>query len=391
MKFKLQLTLIIVALAVLIGAAAGCGTTPKDTQPIINSFITTPAGINAGERTVLSWDVFGATEINIQPGIGKVGPSGTLLLTPPDTITYTLTATNSAGSTASSATVTVTPVIAGKPDLVVTDMWLIGSLVNYKIANLGDADSKGSEAYFYINDLKLSDDWVEPLAVGEERSTSFSNFNWNFAGIIPVIEDPAKRMVEFNVKACVDAENEIEESNEGNNCLIEIWGPPFTYNFAEKAHLAEWRNADGKLLWPVMGNSGSVYLPPGDIVIICPPKASNAWIQARFADFYSANFWSPTNIRELQIPLNAKFVTTLSLMGGNPTDSVSFAMGYLDEAGSLVLFPKTDVSKGEAARVYELDLSELAGEKTELFFRIQANGGPIEGCLKLEKPMIVQY
>ena len=129
MKYKLQLALIAIALAALIGSSAGCVTivreepapTAEEMPPVINSFTTTPAGINAGERTTLSWDVSGATEINIQPGIGKVGPSGTLMLTPADTITYTLTATNQAGSTTGSVTVTVTPVVVtAKPDLVKT-------------------------------------------------------------------------------------------------------------------------------------------------------------------------------------------------------------------------------------------------------------------------------
>ncbi|MFC2050075.1 CARDB domain-containing protein [Chloroflexota bacterium] len=391
MKFKLRLTLITIALAVLIGSAAGCGTTLKDAPPIINSFTTTPAGISTGERTTLSWDVSGATKINIQPGIGTVGPSGTLLLTPPDTISYTLTATNQAGSTTGSATVTVTPVVVtGKPDLVITDMWLTGSAVNYKIANLGDADAKSSQSYFYINDLKQSNDLVEPLAAGEERTTSFGNFNWNFLGVIPISGDPTKVLADFNVKACTDAENDIEESAEGNNCLVEIWGPQFMYNFADSAHMAEWRNENGKLIWPVVGDSGSVYLPPGDIMIICPPKVSNGWIQAKFGDFYAANFWTPLSSREIEIPQKAKFTAMVSLMAGTPTDSASIAFGYLDTAGSLVLSPKMDVSSGEAPRVYEVDLSDLAGKKTEFFIRVEAKGGPIKGCVKWEKPRITQ-
>jgi hypothetical protein len=391
MKFKLQLTLIIVALAVLIGSAAGCGTTPQDTQPIINSFTTTPAGINAGERTTLSWDVSDATEINIQPGIGKVGPSSTLMLTPADTTTYTLTATNQAGSTTGSVTVTVTPVVVtAKPDLVITDIWLTGSAVNYKIANRGDADADLSQSHLYINDLLFSNDLVEPLAAGEERTTSFANVNWNFIGFDPIAADWTKILLEFYIKACADAENSIEESSEGNNCLDEAWGPGFTYNFADNAPMAEWRNEAGKLQWPLAGDSGTVYLPVGDILIICPPKASNGWIQAKFADFYSPNFAAPVTSRELAVPHKAKFTAVVSLMKGTPTDSLRVALGYLDTDGSLVWFPKMDISSGEAPRVYEIDLKDLGGKKTEFFLRVEAKGGPVEGCVKLEKPKIVQ-
>jgi hypothetical protein len=394
MKFKLQLTLIAIALAALIGSAAGCGTTPQeDTQPIINSFTITPADISAGERTTLSWDVSGATGITIEPDIGNVGSSGTLTLTPPDTITYTLTATNQAGNTTGSVTITVTPVVVtAKPDLVITDIWLTGSTVNYKIANVGDADAELSQSHFYINDLLFSDDLVEPLAAGEEIITSFANVDWNFAGVIPTVSGPpTDTLVEFYVRACADAENNIGESSEGNNCLDETWGPGFTYNFADNAPMAEWRTEDGKLQWPVAGNSGYVNnLLAGDILIICPPKASNGWIQGRFATFYSANFAAPYTGREMEVPHKAKFTAMVSVNGGNPTDSLSFALGYLDTAGSLVLFPKMDISSGQAARAYEIDLSNLAGKKTEFFLRVEAKGGPVEGCVKLEKPKIVQ-
>jgi len=393
MKFKLQWTLIIISLAVLIGSTAGCGTTIENMPPIINSFTTSPANVSTGQQTILSWDVSGATEINIQPGIGDVDSSGTLQLTPPVTITYTLTATNQAGSSITgSATVTVTPVVSGKSDLVITDMWLTGSAVNYKIANRGDADSKPSHTYFYINDLMQSSDWVEPLAAGNERITSFGNFNWNFFGVTPIVGATAEQLTEFNVKACVDAESEIEESVEDNNCLIEIWGPPFTYNFAANAHMAEWRNEAGKLQWPIAGDSGTVYLPAGDIImIICPPKVSNGWIQAKFGNFSAPNFWSPVNIREIEIPQNAKFTAMVSIMGGDPTDSARVAFGYLDAAGSLVLFPKMDINSGEAPRAYEIDLGDMAGKKTEFFIRVEAKGGPIKGCVKWQEPKIAQY
>jgi hypothetical protein len=392
MKYKLQLALIAIALAVLIGSTAGCVTivrekpapSAEEMPPVINSFTTTPADISAGQRTTLSWDVSGATGITIEPSIGNVGSSGTLLLTPPATTTYTLTATNQAGSTTGSATVTVMAVIAGKPDLVITDLWLTGGAVNYKIANRGDADAKPSQSYFYLNDLKQSSDWVDSLAAGEEITTSFSNFNWNFPGAAEAT------IATFNVKACADAGNDIEESAESNNCLAKIWGQTFTYDFTENAHMAEWRSGAGELKWPVVsGDSGSVSAA-GSTLIMCPQKVSNGWIQGRFADYYTPYLGAPMNSREIEIPYGARFTARVGLTGDTPTDVVRVAFGYLDVTGSVVLFPKMEIYSGEASRAYEVDLSDMAGKKTEFILWVEAKDGPVEGCAKWTEPKIVQ-
>ncbi|MFC2051068.1 CARDB domain-containing protein, partial [Chloroflexota bacterium] len=379
----------------LIGSTAGCVTivkkkpapTAEEMPPIINSFTTTPADISAGQRTTLSWDVSGATEINIQPGISTVGPSGTLLLTPAASITYTLTATNQSGSTAASATVTVTPAVTGEPDLVITDIWLTGSVVNYKIANRGDADAKPSQSYFYINNLKQSSDWVDALAAGEEITTSFGNFNWNLSGVAGA---PAPQLAQFNVKACADAGNDIEESVEDNNCLAKIWGQTFTYDFADNAHMAEWRSGAGELKWPIVGGNSGSASAANEMLMMCPQKVSNGWIQGRFADYYTLQLGSKISSRDIEIPQSARFTARVGLTGDTATDSVRVAFGYLDATGSVVLFPKMDISSGEASRVYEVDLSDMAGKKTEFILWVEAKDGPVEGCVKWVEPKIVQ-
>lgn len=82
------------------------GTTPPP-LPVINSFTASPETINQGEQTTLSWDVSGATTIDLQPDVGAVGAAGSVQLSPASSITYTLTATNEAGWVLSQITVTV--------------------------------------------------------------------------------------------------------------------------------------------------------------------------------------------------------------------------------------------------------------------------------------------
>ncbi|MBM3154287.1 MAG: hypothetical protein FJ008_03035 [Chloroflexi bacterium] len=75
--------------------------------PSIEFFNSTPSSMAPGNTATLGWDVFGATEITIDQGIGDVERSGNSSVSPPMTTTYTLTATNAAGSVTKSVTVEV--------------------------------------------------------------------------------------------------------------------------------------------------------------------------------------------------------------------------------------------------------------------------------------------
>jgi len=67
-------------------------------MPIINYFEASPSEIKPDESATLSWDVSDATSVTIEPGIGAMALTGTRQVYPAETTTYTLTATNEAGS-----------------------------------------------------------------------------------------------------------------------------------------------------------------------------------------------------------------------------------------------------------------------------------------------------
>jgi hypothetical protein len=399
MKYKLYLALITISLVVLISSIAGCITivsekpasTPEETiaLPTINSFTASPAGISPGQRTTLSWDVTGAATITIQPEIGTVGPSGSLQLSPPSSITYTLTAANEASSTTGSVTITVTPAVATKPDLVITDIWLSGKIVYYKIKNQGNAEARPTWSALYVFDLNKATGYVDSLAAGDEKTMSFSNWQWPYAAPGGPASG-ATVLKPFDVKVCADAENDIEESDKSNNCLIKIWGQTFTYDFVENAHLAEWRSSAGDLKWPMVASDskGAAYVL-NDRVVMCPQQVSNGWIMGRFADFYSE--LGETRSRELVVPKYAKFTAKVGFKQSDlSTDGVRVALGYLDATGSVVLFPKIDVYSDGTLRVYEIDLSDIANEKTEFILWVEAKDSPVGDCVSWVEPKIVQ-
>jgi hypothetical protein len=76
--------------------------------PRITSFNAAPMNINPGDTSILSWQVDGATSVTISPEVGEVNAAGgTRQVTPARTTTYTLTATNNAGTSTANVTVTV--------------------------------------------------------------------------------------------------------------------------------------------------------------------------------------------------------------------------------------------------------------------------------------------
>jgi cytoskeletal protein RodZ len=73
------------------------------------SLSATESTILSGRSTTLRWRTTNATEVMIQPGIGRVRTSGTKQVSPRENTTYTLTAKSPAGTKRSTVSVRVTP------------------------------------------------------------------------------------------------------------------------------------------------------------------------------------------------------------------------------------------------------------------------------------------
>jgi len=93
-------------------AVTGTSTIPpvSSSLPTILNFTANPTNVALGGSTILSWDVLNASSVVIQ-GYGPVQPSGSLTVytSGTGTITFQLTAQNSAGSSVASTTISVSP------------------------------------------------------------------------------------------------------------------------------------------------------------------------------------------------------------------------------------------------------------------------------------------
>jgi len=66
-----------------------------------------PPIIDKGESAHLNWSSTNAATIAIEPGISSAGPNGTITVSPTQTTTYTITATNASGGRARTSTTLV--------------------------------------------------------------------------------------------------------------------------------------------------------------------------------------------------------------------------------------------------------------------------------------------
>jgi hypothetical protein len=107
------------------GATSQCRVTVtvNAAVPVIASFTATPASIDAGQSSTLQWSVQNADSVSIT-SLGTVAASGSKSVSPIATTTYTLTATNAAGSVTRTATVEVRggtgPTIVFPSDIIYT-------------------------------------------------------------------------------------------------------------------------------------------------------------------------------------------------------------------------------------------------------------------------------
>jgi peptidoglycan-associated lipoprotein len=79
---------------------------PPEAKPTV-TLNATPASINPGDTSTLAWSSTDATDLDIEPGVGKVAPQGSTPVTPGQTTNYTITATGAGGSATASTTVEV--------------------------------------------------------------------------------------------------------------------------------------------------------------------------------------------------------------------------------------------------------------------------------------------
>jgi peptidoglycan-associated lipoprotein len=110
-------SILLVSLCVFAMVFAGCNKQAKATRPssapIQPAYAPTvalnasPSSIQPGGTARLAWSSTNATDLDIEPGVGKVAPQGSTPVMPVTSTTYTITATSSGGTASASTLVNV--------------------------------------------------------------------------------------------------------------------------------------------------------------------------------------------------------------------------------------------------------------------------------------------
>jgi hypothetical protein len=119
-KMKRKEFLTIILILIMFALINGCS--PAPSTPVITSFLADPTVIESGGTSTLTWEVSNATTVTISPGVGSVGLIGTFGVSPEETTTYMLTASNATGNVTANVTVTVSTALQKAIDVVIKEI-----------------------------------------------------------------------------------------------------------------------------------------------------------------------------------------------------------------------------------------------------------------------------
>lgn len=117
LRFKpfILLNVLLLSLFLAEGCKDDATTQPQIQKPVIVSFTADPTSVPAGGDSItFSWQVTGAADLSISPGVGTVTPtdSGSITVFVSSPASYVLTATNAGGNTTASVQVSVQQTIS---------------------------------------------------------------------------------------------------------------------------------------------------------------------------------------------------------------------------------------------------------------------------------------
>jgi peptidoglycan-associated lipoprotein len=115
-----------------------------------------PASVSLGQSVTVSWESHDATDVDLEPGVGKQQAQGSTSVTPQGSTTYTLAVTGPGGKGSCSARVTVAPPPPAAPP----------SVSEENIA--GTAESSLKDAYFDLDKADLRPDAQQALTADAE-------------------------------------------------------------------------------------------------------------------------------------------------------------------------------------------------------------------------------
>ena len=174
---KFALLFGLVAFAAFVGGCkkqvAATPPTQAAPQPAAQPTVTlnaSPGAVKSGDTVTLSWTSTDATDLDIEPGVGKVAVQGSTPVNPTESTSYTVTATGPGGTATASARVTVgaAPVESAAPS------------ANPSLSELFEQNVR--DAFFDFNKSDIRADARENLAKTAEFLRSYKQIRVTIEG-----------------------------------------------------------------------------------------------------------------------------------------------------------------------------------------------------------------
>jgi len=363
----------LLTILVVLMMAAGCGpahvtdSDKVDAPPVINCFSAQLEP--SANYYVLIWDVSGAEEVIITPGVGKVPSSGAKQVSPSASTEYNLATINRAGST--SAVVYVAGV--AKPDLVITDISQCettgGYLVVYTIRNQGGANARPSTTELYVNGERKDKDSVDAIAAGASVTKQFTGW----------VQSSATAEA---VEIAADAGNTVDESDEDNNRKQISVAVMVVYDFVRRADMATWKSGPPpmNLLFGGAVTDETGYaryrsdkkLEDGtgpQMVLQTRPKwVDGGWIQGTYYEMHSGMFgkWYIVQPGE-------RFFARVGFLESAYAGDVTFRVMIRPEDGNNTWIATESKSYGSPIKTIDVPLEPWIGKKADFALEVQAN------------------
>jgi len=182
LSLSLLLLLILIPGCITIQTPPSGNTPPAGTSSVIGTFVSNPPVINPGGTSNLEWNVTGANTVSIDHGIGVVSASGTRAISPTESTTYTISATNTTGTVTSYAVTTVNPP-APAPERAAPIIREFSSTLNYDgsstlVWNVITADTVSIDQYIGIVDASGSRVVAPAAATVYTLTAEYLKGNW---------------------------------------------------------------------------------------------------------------------------------------------------------------------------------------------------------------------
>lgn len=337
---------------------------PPASLPTISFFAANPGSITAGSSSMLSWSVSDATSVAIDGGIGTVGLSGSTAVSPASTTTYTLTATNAAGSVTATTQVIVSaapgPTVDTTPPSVPSPVSpSSGAILPQKTAPwvFQWSASSDSESGVKLYQLQVYRSGHPPFIDVYTTDTMYTK--------VAEVAYPYLSNWRWRVRAQNNAGLWSSWSAE-RNFSVE---PRVAYDFIEKAPTAYWWSTPGESL-PFPGNTNDAR---GFACYLTSKKLNDGLTYPRVLETHPKwvdGGYITGKYSAVSIPSGAKLRVKVGFIAGAAAGKVKFRAHKLGATTtwSVVL------AYSDGVKEAEVDLSSFAGQTIDFCIGVDAEG-----------------